>query len=238
LLKYCERVSIDFDEDNIHELRINFKKLRAVLRLQKATKILTTDIKSIYEIAGELRNIQVANKLLSEEENLHPAIMPQLLENLSVLKMEWKNVYDKKILIRLFSNFRNLKIKPKRCKPFLSKKFKKLQHLLNAKYISDHEFHEARKLAKDIQYVMEVCKNSHCSKSGHKISLKTSKKIGKEIGSYNDLRMLIVLLSKFKPFESDPAGLVNIYPFIAKKLLEKKEKKQAMLTRVHQLMMD
>ena len=236
LQKYCERVTIDFDEENIHQLRVSFKKLRAMLRLQKATKILTTDIKSIYTLAGELRSIQVANKMLSEEENIPPEVIHQLLENLSALKIEWEKVNHKKILLLLFSNIRNLRIKPIQCKRFLSKKIKKLLHLMSANYLADHELHDARKLAKDIQYVLEVCKHSHAhSKRGRKISIKTLKKIGDDIGSYNDQLMLIVLFSKFKPVQSDPSGLANIYPVIAKKLLEKQAKKQALLTIVHQV---
>ena len=234
LVKYYKKIHSDFKEDHIHQFRISFKKLRAILRLQKNSKILGSDIKSIYRVAGEIRNVQLVIKMLSPQPGVgsrESGVTKQLLPDLETLKKEWKVRYKTPVLPALVSDLQKLKLKPANDKHFFTKKFNKLLYLLFADIITDDMLHEARKISKDLQYAMEVCKYDkiHSKLSVKPVSLKTLKTIGKEIGLYNDQRMLIGFLYKFKPPKNDPDSLKRVYPLIAKKVLEKNVQKEKLI---------
>ena len=250
-MKYCKQTNFYFKKNHIHQLRISFKRLRALLRLQKNSKILRTDIKNIFSLAGEIRSVQLAMKMISESAvsresgpksldfevgSLESEVTNQLLLKFETLKKEWKSVYDKKVLTGLLSELKKSKTKPADYHVFFTDKINKLFHLIFADTITDTMLHDARKIAKDLEYVMEECKsdNVHLKLPEH-FSLKTLKIIGKEIGSYNDRGMLILSLYKFKPPEDDPDALKKVYPLIAKKLLDKSEQKKKLITRLQSI---
>ena len=237
LEKYSEKAGVKFDAEIIHELRTTFKKLRALLRWQKMDKEVYDAFKKIYDAAGRLRNIQVAKEMLKKEKNIPHAFKAWLTITLLQLKEEWDEVYDKKILIQLQENIRNLQITPTKHKKFFSKKIQNILNILSITPVTDDAIHDIRKMTKDMQYVMEWWKE----KTGESktliqnISIKRLKNIGTQIGEYNDKRTLLNLLISYSQQEKDPALINEISPVIYKWQHYKVLQKEKLLIRLKRM---
>ena len=237
LAKYSGEAGVKFDEDIIHELRTTFKKLRALLRWQNTDKNIYAIFKKIYDVAGELRNIQVVNEMLKEEKDTPQEFKNWLSITLVQLKEEWNKVYHKEILKQLLENIENLKIKTAKHKKFFSKRIKKIRHIISLKPVSDVPIHDTRKMIKDMVYVLEWWEEK---KKGSitlikNISIDRLKNIGKQIGEYNDKCTLLILLTTYTQQEKEPALINEINPVIDKWRHDKDLQKEKLMIELQRI---
>jgi len=237
LAKYTEEAGTGFNADVIHELRTTFKQLRALLRWQKAGKEIYTAFKKIYDVAGKLRNIQVAKEILKKETDTPQAFKNQLIILLLHLKEEWSKVHQKKILKQLHKNIENQKITPSKHKKFFSERVKNIQHLLNMDAVTDEAIHDIRKMTKDMQYVLEWWKKQEkrSEKLITNISITQLKNIGKQIGEYNDKSILLSLLISYAKQEKEPPLMNEITPLIDKWKHMKDLQKEQLITSLNSI---
>lgn len=237
LAKYTEEAGVNFDADIIHELRTTFKRLRALLRWQKTDKKVYDIFKKIYDVAGELRNIQVVNEMLEEEKDTPWEFKNWLSITLVQLKEEWNKVSHKEILKQLLENIENLKIKPAEHKKFFSKRIKNIRHIISLNPVSDVPIHDVRKMIKDMQYVLEWWEEK---KKGSKtliknISIDRLKNTGKQIGEYNDKCTLLILLTAYAQQEKEPALINEINPVIDKWQQDKDLQKEILMINLQRI---
>jgi len=77
-------------------------------------------------------------------------------------------------------------------------------------FISDTELHDARKMIKDMQYVLEwLKKNGRSKKIPTAISIKELKNIGVQAGEYMDKCILIKLFTAYAQEQTKPALLIG-----------------------------
>ena len=164
--KHYQGLLKDFKLEEVHDFRVQMKKLRAFIRLFNAAlptgkqiKI-TAGIKSFYDIAGKIRNIQLHKQRvtsLCEEVFLNkPSLYLQDIEKeenrqrKKADKAAKKNSFKRlqKTLERQVNE--NFKAEP--AKDFTLQKESRLYELLSLPVYSDETLHEIRKLLKDLLY--------------------------------------------------------------------------------------
>jgi len=210
LVKYTQKTGVKFDPDVIHALRTTLKKVRALLRWQGVNKKIFIPYKKIYEAAGELRNIQVAKKKLQNVKDIPQHFKKRLLIMLTQFKQDWDTIEYKKPLKQLQHNIKQLKIKPAKHKKFIFKRMNAIRHIVQMNFISDTELHDARKMIKDMQYVLEwLKKNGRSKKIPTAISIKELKNIGVQAGEYMDKCILIKLFTAYAQEQTKPALLIG-----------------------------
>src|SRR5436853_2099138 len=132
LAKHSDHVAGQFDGATIHKLRTTFKKLRALLRWQKVDKKFYKPVRKIYQLAGEIRIIQVAKEMLVKETTTMSAFNTWLSSRLTDKKKEWNEQYDEKIFHRLQHWLEHLHVPMRSNKKFFSERLKEMHATINA----------------------------------------------------------------------------------------------------------
>ena len=212
---YISLVTFETKEEIIHELRVEFKKTRALLRLAdgdnnklKVPKVL----KEFYTAAGRVRELQLQQQLIKDccgEDNL-PAyfkiLSAQLLFATSVLKEKAREEGLDKSLLLIKKNF-PYKITAKTVKTFISQKAKDLLTALAIKNKKDDDIHGARKIIKDLMYTFNNLRILQMQSVIH-LSAEDEKKIhtlGAELGIFQDQCNALALL-RLSMFRNLPAN--------------------------------
>lgn len=176
--------------DNIHDLRVSYKKLRALLRATGIEDALPVALKDLYHKAGEMRDLQLyidQLKTLNERKANAPV---EYIANLSVkvnelhaeLSQAIDNLDQKGIINSLQQRIPD-SIKKKNIWSFADVK-KSAAQTLHAVAKTDEEIHQIRKYLKDAIYTREL------------IDKKTSKKLDKAtdvLGEINDINRFLAL---------------------------------------------
>jgi CHAD domain-containing protein len=235
LVQLVEGVAFQFDADNIHDIRTTYKKIRALLRWQKTGNKIYKSFKNIYDVAGKLRNIQVAKQMIRKEKESPRMFNHWLTLNLVTLKKEWEKAADNKIIERFKSDIQNLRITTIKNKKFLDKRMNAITAMLESIPITDLVIHDTRKMIKDLQYILEWWQKH---RKGSKplimnVSIRQLKKIGKRIGEYNDKRMLLLLFTEYAHQEKDPLLMNQINLLMDKWQQEKIVQKEKLITWLH-----
>jgi CHAD domain-containing protein len=160
----------DFDSEDIHDFRVEIKKIRAMLRLagfaidKKGEMKIPKKLKRFYRTVGNIRSIQlhaekIGETVKSEKDSL-PDFYLKLLEgrkevNIHVAKKKRRQLRGiKKEMEKL------VKLLPKdidaiSARSFIEFELKRLKEIQEKQFPSDVELHEARKIMKDILYNWE-----------------------------------------------------------------------------------
>lgn len=197
LAKYSAEVSRKFEPGAIHELRTTYKKLRALLRWQKANKNIYTAFRKTYHLAGEMRAIQLAKEMIAKDKGAPRSFTMWLSYQLKKKKLQWNNLYSEKFLHRMQRHLDDPDVSIALHKKFFHKRSGKINKIINAVTIADEALHEIRKMIKDMQYVAEFCNGKIKHPVTKSFTITWLKAVGKQIGSFNDTRMLSLLLADF-----------------------------------------
>ena len=236
LAKCSEQIASKFAPDIIHALRTTFKKLRALLRWQKANKKIYLPFKKLYDVAGEIRVAQVAGEMLNKE-GATPRVFKKWLAIRSVEKKKrWDKFYDEKILSRLQQKLEDLRVHRQGNACFFKKRIKEIGQIINADPVADTALHDIRKKLKDMQYTLEWHKNKSNPKDLTKMMpVAQLKNIGKQIGTYNDTRMLLVLLNTYVKQENKNGSIDTVNPLIHKWRQNKAAQKEKLLQQLRRV---
>jgi CHAD domain-containing protein len=232
IIKYAGAImDSGYDQEVIHKLRTSFKKLRALLRWQKAGPKNLQDIKHIYAIAGQLRNIQVVQQLLSSENVNHQPFQNWVTITIGKIKKQWEETNFKESACKFQEKLQQLTWKPVKNKRFFSDRLIKIQSILLVDPVPDNLLHEIRKMIKDMYYVLAWWKSKvgNPGKLSKIISIEKLENMGKLIGEYNDKRMLLILLTTYTAHEKDARLISNINPLIDKWELIKRSEKEKLI---------
>ncbi len=233
LAKYTRKIQSEFEAKKIHKLRIAFKKLRALLRWQKADKRIFNLYKKIYTLAGSLRNIQVAKTMILREKDIPLEFKYWLSTEFFRLRKEWNNLDYEKQLKQIKSRLQKIELSPKKNVRYFDKKAKKITIGMDSVSISDSAIHGIRKQAKDIQYSVKYWgSNKQNDFLKNNFPVKTLKSITSQIGKYNDHRILIQFLESFARVSGDQTAIKRIIPVIEKLQHHKSLRKLRLLNRI------
>jgi CHAD domain-containing protein len=204
--KLQDKLAVKFDMEEIHELRLEVKKIRATFRLLNENdhqeKIrLPHRLKDLYDSVGMIRNIQLLREKISKEaSNPNDAIVLATLTQLNFDENGWKEkaakyskgksvIKKKKILKRITTV-----VDEKTVKKFTRKKLSEMQAQGSIDF-SDNALHSVRKILKDFTYAWSYIEKS--ATSAMPIALRTQDKVKaltEMIGDFQDTRVFLDIL--------------------------------------------
>ncbi|MBN9482542.1 MAG: hypothetical protein BGO70_18350 [Bacteroidetes bacterium 43-93] len=191
---YAEKVSRHFGEEDIHQLRVNYKKARAFIRLsngKKVKKLLPPTIKDLYTAAGKIRDLQLHIKsvkryfkdLDSTPTHYLDAVNAELKEAKDEYKQCYKNVSFQRIAKTASANIAS-DLRHREIKQWVQKQWKRIDKILQLPP-DEEQLHEIRKHLKDLHYTQQLSKE------------KDQDKLIDDLGSFIDMKVLMTLSDQF-----------------------------------------
>ena len=206
--KYIKQIQPDFDEELIHQFRVNYKKLRAFLRILSAANNnrntgLSRKIKRAYHIAGSIRDLKLQKKRVLNATKGH---YRRPLEYTSLIQRKVRN-FEKELLPILSkkplrkSRKKIMTILPRSYHPadyarFSEQKYRAFKTMLLGN-ISDNQMHSVRKILKDLFFSnRNIGKWTGWRSEPWKIKSDTNlNNLLEELGDFQDRRTAISLLT-------------------------------------------
>lgn len=202
--KRSERLPGKFDKEDIHDLRVNYKKVRAFIRLlliEKDTGDLHIPhkLKALYHDAGKVRDMQ----LFLDELHQLPVVFQlphcnshwnrQLFADKEDAVTAIEVVHFKKIISSLTDELPK-ELHDDTLKKFLHQKVAAI-HILLLAADDEHDLHSIRKQLKDIIYVIRIFENDWgISFPIRGVSEKKLSDMASVLGEFNDRCLAISLL--------------------------------------------
>ena len=209
--QYASMVSLNIQEDAIHQFRVEYKKFRTFLRLgsinlnvDKKVKM-SKKLKGWYKVLGHLRDLQLLHHRVIDAVELQQ-VKPQgyinLIENdfikfkygLSIKSLHTAVKVNQKRINKVFPE----KISKSNCLQFVTQKLLMVYDILLRGELNDYDFHSVRKYLKDIFYYLAIEKLSLSDMIPSTIFNSTDDSFLKllldELGKFQDLCTSIILL--------------------------------------------
>lgn len=198
------------ESEAIHDFRVIYKKLRAVVRLTSTEKkqiSIPKKIKSIYRLLGKIRELELIQQKINEcnfikQATKHKCIellrqrMDSLYINLSKIPTEiiLDNTFNK--IVKSTDKKSSLKTINK----FIELKWNHIKSTVITKKLSDTSIHSVRKELKDIFYIIRLLENeigkSWIKKRVPKKQLDQYNEILFELGNFQDSCNALQLLGR------------------------------------------
>lgn len=160
----AEKVYLSYDMEDIHKLRVNFKKMRAIIRLlqgRHSKKEIPAALKKLYRAAGTIRDLQLHHQQLANIYS-HKTTLP--IQYLQLIQDEIKkqyHVYDKAYNQISFARIsKQLKHSiphhlHRKQYEHRNKKLLRTIYALLYRIPTDEELHTIRKHLKDMIYIQD-----------------------------------------------------------------------------------
>ncbi len=193
-------INVHFEEELVHQFRVAFKDLRAIVRFYNICegspdlKVLG-GIKEMYHVLGLVREAQNERKSLVEYSLRVPSYYELLNQAIMSVAAKWLTAYSEREFETLLTyvkdhDFRALHLSD--LARFEQVKIRKLREILSQGEITDEKLHEVRKQMKDIHYVARFVTSNWKNGSQYieKWPGSAISKLTEDLGNYNDLRLL------------------------------------------------
>jgi CHAD domain-containing protein len=205
-----KKITEDFTEDNIHDFRVEIKKLKAFVRLMgygipgNAEPKFPKPLNKFYKALGSLREWQIQKTKILKAAGEMQYSGPQLY----VQKIDRKMAASNQKAITLMKKIPDIKKMMEKIhirdseEPgaasmvgFIHSRIQRVKEILHSGKKDDESMHEIRKKIKDIQYIL-----SGVGKSGeieeHSSTLASVQDVSALLGDYHDLCVSVALLKK------------------------------------------
>ena len=212
--KHLKRIAEDFDAEAIHEFRVEYKKLRAILRMiarenETAGELkISKKLKKAYTISGSMRDLQLQQQRILEATKQEPK-KPQAYLNL--LQKEIDNLKPEQAEICLEDPVAESKKKTNASIPdefqvtglhsFIQKKWMAINAIIVSGHFSDDNIHAIRKSLKDLFYNLKIYKGVEFNILSQRIWRGKDEKYFNqhldELGKFQDKCMAIALLKSY-----------------------------------------
>ena len=205
----CLEMAADsFSLDDIHDFRVEIKKLKAFLRLLQRNSDKPEKLKfpgflnKIYKSLGSVRELQLQEKKLekavSGENILLLNTFSDLHEQYDLVREKTKALFDYKDSWRK-ADTRIKKFIPEELteddvESYLRFKVRELKKILSLKRPSITQLHEMRKILKDLQYNHTYWKDARLAEGQTLPSVDEIKDIGSQIGDLHDIYASTIIL--------------------------------------------
>jgi len=196
----------DFDSEKIHEFRVKYKKLHALLRFigsadsKKHRPSIPDIIKELYHSLGNIRSFEIQqDKLKPGNPDFPEPVLTNYLVEMKVRAAHEKIGAEALLKSNNFSrdilHLRTRQPASTIRKKFADRHIRSLRALGPWEKQDDVSLHESRKLLKDIQYTWKYLKPSDTkSGPGIKVSKPVISRLTDQLGEYHDLVLAIGLL--------------------------------------------
>ena len=217
LSTYYHKVIRDFDMDDIHDFRVEIKKLKAFIRLMNIATPneqhkLPGSLKSFYNVIGNLRSLKLhQQRIKSLCEQLAVEEPANYLKELSKQKKYWRKTalqiaedlslkdFENKLVDNTSEN-----IKEEVINNFVVKYKNKLEYLISLRFYVDQTLHDIRKALKDIMYNWSYVQSAAgILLPGEWHELKSIESAASKLGDFYDLCVSIQLLHLYFSAETD-----------------------------------
>jgi CHAD domain-containing protein len=166
--KYCERLPGCFDQEDLHDLRVDYKKIRAFIRLLQLEKDsgdlqLPDKLKAVYQVGGKVRDLQLflAQLHTLSVVNDLPACITRWKKQLFAYKEQTVSAIEevnfKKIQRDITSELPR-ELQDDTIKKFLHRKIAAI-HIILLAADDENDLHSIRKQLKDVIYVIRIFEN-------------------------------------------------------------------------------
>ncbi|MEP7375720.1 MAG: CHAD domain-containing protein [Chitinophagaceae bacterium] len=214
LKKHVKNVAEDFDVEAIHQFRVEYKKLRAFLRMlsqqeEEAGEInISKTLKKAYTISGSVRDLQLQQPRMEEatrqEQKKPQAYFILLQKEIEKLKPELSEILSdnpvngsKKKTDAAIPNEFSLDS----FKNFVQQKWAAVYAIIRSGHFSDDNVHEIRKNLKDLFYNVKPYKGTEYEILSVSILKGKDEKyftrLLEELGSFQDRCVAIALLKSY-----------------------------------------
>jgi CHAD domain-containing protein len=251
LYKYSEGMKDGFNEEAIHRFRVEFKKLRAFLRMMalavsKPRQLkLPHAFKNMYSLAGKIRDRQLCLKKIKDNKENNRRSSAKM----TFLKKEIKDLSARKDVFLTKRKFEEIEkdmikelpliVQGTFVKDFIRQKLDFISEIIAKGDYRDKELHSIRKSLKDITYVTKIFKEDlkirmPAGASG-RIDLKKAESLSHDLGLFNDAG---IALSFFELSEIKKAGAKEKESLLSvrrKWLSEKRELKKDILKHIPEI---
>ena len=238
LKKRLTLISPGFDTEAIHQYRVQYKKLRAFLRLlsvqnKKGKVKIHKKLNNIYRCTGALRDLQ----LLEEKLSLLSFPTDRSLQIfMNIIRVEIKKIKKqfaltaKKKIITLASN-KTVNDLPRNCtythfKKFAAQNWDEINGVISLHQFNDRQIHTVRKNLKDLSYNLKYFKRSTTSilspGNWNTSSIRSIETLMVELGNFQDNVKAIDLLTRL----NTAYGAAKSYQLWQKVLLAWQREKQ------------
>lgn len=206
--RYSSLVAAEFDLEIIHKLRVEFKKLRAFLRLyafahQDDSVRTGKKLKELYAISGAIRDAQMhlVRSILERSEALTGYAL-WLTNFISRGQQEWKSSYDPKIVEKLSARMHQVEWQPvsaQQLLDFFREKIGAIDAVVRKNVQDDEDLHDIRKEVKDLQHVARLCEQKWPEGAAaiSPLPLKALEHLATYAGDYNDERNALERLQQY-----------------------------------------
>jgi CHAD domain-containing protein len=232
----CAQVPLTYDIEDIHDLRVEYKKLRAFIRLlqweEDAAKLkVPGKLKTIYETGGPVRDLQLFFPLLEPHFSQQPS--PQYLERLHQRLSSAKDKLQQAIFQTSFEKTEESmlhrlpkSLQAETVRKFVQDKITTIQAGMVAIH-HDEDLHTIRKQLKDLTYNIKTFRNDF--NLPFPVSLGNSEEDLNHavtlLGNYNDLCFAVTFLQTHKE-EGLPESEAHLLEQLEKEWLEEKDARQ------------
>lgn len=222
--KFIKLVNEDFETEAIHKLRVEYKKLRAFLRMistenssQKKIKI-PGKLKKVYAIAGSIRDLQLQQKsmltITGESTKKTKSYLKLLEHQVSILQSQWRDVPLEKTIIKSLKKTDEIvfeKINAIAAGRFINNNCTAIAAIITGRNFSNLNMHVIRKYLKDIFYTIQQLENAEDEIKFNSIEIfyaekKYLDKLLEEFGNLQDKNTSITLLDEHWLYPLDKAG--------------------------------
>ena len=235
-----KKVSADFDKDDIHQLRVNYKKFRAFTRLlfsntQGYGFKFSKKIKLVYHTGGCIRDYQLQQdriKKMSNLRNLPSGYVSFLKKSIHRFQNKFAGINYKKAVAK--NNKRLAESLPPAISPelfefFFKQQWNLIQAIVNQQSFTDEHLHSIRKYLKDIHYNQELYSGLFTKTANLVFPVKDIQQVKillELLGDHQDLRRALDLLNArvLKRFDiNEQKKLANIKLLLTAEKLELKK---------------
>lgn len=213
----AHKIKLTNESQSIHDFRVAYKKLRAIIRLSSAEKKTfkqCKEIKKIYQVLGKIRDLE----LVQEKIKINTHIKVNLKINCGIAlqqKIDFlESALEKVSIERDVENCFNKIIKAidhtcsiKTIKNFIESNWENVKSLILKNKLSDTSIHVIRKKLKDIFYTIRLLESERnkkwISKRISNLQLENYNKILNELGNFQDSCNALQILNQLKRVKSN-----------------------------------
>ena len=246
LVVSAENLLPGFSMDAVHRFRVQYKKLRALLRMIQTDPAvsgrahISKKLKRVYRISGSIRDLQLhqqrINTVYRNSKNKPGTYLLHLKQRTTICKRKLKEVFSttavakevEKIMPRLSDSFSK-----KMISEYMEQQWGSIVQLIDTKQLSDTNMHRVRKLMKDLFYNMELPGQENLvvetGKRKRVVSLELFKTKLHQLGQFQDLTTEIRMLGTAQLQELPVAAQKQMEKLRAARLAEKNKLKRSLL---------
>ncbi len=204
------KLTLDCTVENIHDFRVEIKKLKALLRLFSFSIRETSACKfpkplnKVYKSLGSLREWQIQKQSITKAAGEMHYVEPIVYK----LKIDRRTDACRRRVIELIGKLPDLKknrdqiknncperLSPESISSFIKTKMHAIQDTLLSGDYNDESMHDMRKKLKDVQYILSAAKKEE-ETNKHSARLKSVQSVSGYLGDFHDLCIALLMLKK------------------------------------------